>query len=166
MKHRKHKEVVATDVTSIHDHVLFKKMLTHRTYALLLVAVTTALAFPGSTPPGHAATANGQPPQASSELELTVSEGLVPIAASQVRTLTCDPPGGNHPYPEAACFDIATAEGDLARLPGEPGKVCSGVYKPVTVTALGDWWGVPVRFQESYGNACKLRAGTGLVFGF
>ncbi|WP_185845932.1 SSI family serine proteinase inhibitor [Kibdelosporangium aridum] len=98
--------------------------------------------------PGQAATANAQPPQASSELDLTISEGPVPIAAPRARTLICDPPGGNHPYPEAACFDIAAAQGDLARLPGQPGKACGGVYKPVTVTALGEWQGVPVRFHD------------------
>ncbi|WP_396279136.1 SSI family serine proteinase inhibitor [Kibdelosporangium aridum] len=85
---------------------------------------------------------------------------------TRARKLRCDPPSGDHPHPDTACHDLAVAEGDLARLPGEPGKVCSGVYKPVTVTALGEWRGIPVRFEQSYRNACKMTASTGLVFDF
>jgi hypothetical protein len=61
---------------------------------------------------------------------------------------------------------VEAAQGNLDRLPGVPGKVCSGVYQPVSVTALGEWRGIPIRFEQSYRNACKLTAGTGLVFGF
>ncbi|MBP2323413.1 hypothetical protein JOF56_003798 [Kibdelosporangium banguiense] len=116
----------------------------------------------GFATPGRAAISNAQ----QTELDLTISEGLVRVAAPRVRKLICDPPSGDHPHPEMACHDVAAAEGDLARLPGEPGKVCSGLYKPVTVTALGEWRGVPVRFGQSYRNACKLMASTGLVFDF
>lgn len=134
----------------------------------IVVAVTTAFALCGLALPGHATIVNTrspQVPQPSTELDLTISEGLEP-GVTRARTLRCDPPSGNHPYPETACYDVAVAEGDLARLPGEPGKVCSSVYKPVTVSALGEWRGMPVRFAQSYRNACKMTASTGLVFGF
>jgi hypothetical protein len=138
------------------------------TYPLSVLVTTILLALGGLAAPSHAIM-NEQPlqvPRWSTELDLTISEGLVPLAAPRARTLRCDPPSGNHPYSEAACHDVAAAEGDLARLPGEPGKVCNGMYKPVTVTALGEWRGIPVRFEQSYRNACKLTASTGLVFGF
>ncbi|MCE7002103.1 subtilase-type protease inhibitor [Kibdelosporangium philippinense] len=132
--------------------------------------MTTAMALCGFVSPGRAATVNQSPqaPQLSTELDLTISESedLVSGTMTRARKLRCDPPSGDHPYPDTACHDLAVAEGDLARLPGVPGKVCSGVYKPVSVTALGEWRGIPVRFAQSYRNACKMMASTGLVFGF
>jgi hypothetical protein len=127
------------------------------------------LALCGLASSGLAATATARPrqvPQSSTELNLTISEGSVSVAALRARTLMCHPTGGNHPHGDVACRDVDAAGGNLDRLPGEPGKVCSGVYKPVTVNALGEWRGIPVRFDRTYRNACKMTASTGLVFEF
>jgi hypothetical protein len=136
----------------------------------LVVTTMTAMALCGLGSPSRTAIAGGQlrEPQSTTELDLTVHDVMTPPAAAvpRAKALRCDPPRGNHPHREAACHDVDAAEGDLDRLPGVPGKVCSGVYKPVTATALGEWRGIPVRFHRSYRNACTLTASTGLVFRF
>jgi hypothetical protein len=78
--------------------------------------------------------------------------------------LTCDPAGGSHPEADAACRDLAAAQGDFDKLPGEGRRACPEVYAPVTAAAFGVWRGTPVTYTARYGNACELSVTTGPVF--
>ncbi|WP_340684140.1 SSI family serine proteinase inhibitor [Amycolatopsis coloradensis] len=99
------------------------------------------------------------------QMELKVSDGPTGSVA-RTRYLYCDPTGGNHPYGTGACHDLDVAHGELDKLPGKPGKPCSGLYAPVKVTAMGEWRGTPVYFSHTYRNQCILRTSTGPVFQF
>ncbi|MCO1580795.1 SSI family serine proteinase inhibitor [Crossiella sp. SN42] len=123
-------------------------------------AIVAAISGAGLT----AGPVNAGPAQ-SSRLTLTIAEGEDPAPIAHRRTLTCQPPGGDHPRAAAACADLTRANGDLARLPGDPAHPgCPRDYRPVTVTARGHWQGRPVRFQRTYPNQCVLTASTGPVF--
>jgi hypothetical protein len=135
-----------------------------RIYAITIIAALAELASPENV--ALARSHFDVSPQSSTQLELTIISGIRPPAAPRTRNLLCDPTSGDHPRPEDACRDVEVALGNFEELPGEPGRVCGGVYQPVTASALGDWHGVPVRFERSYLNPCKMWASTGPVFMF
>lgn len=118
--------------------------------ALLIATITSGMAL---------ATAG-----ARSELLLSVQLGR--SGGARAVTLTCDPDGGMHPDPRAACDRLRGVAGDLARLDVSPGVHCTEEYDPHLVRATGTWHGSPVAFERAYGNACELVAGTGEVFIF
>jgi hypothetical protein len=123
---------------------------------LLAAALLAALV----TPPPTAADAAGADRQAPpTRLKLTVG-------GHRSVTLRCDPPGGTHPDPQAACHAIAAAGGDLAMLRRNPEVACITVYDPVTVRARGTWRGNRVAYDATYSNRCALTAATGPVFDF
>ncbi|WUH95804.1 subtilase-type protease inhibitor [Streptomyces sp. NBC_00433] len=94
----------------------------------------------------------------------TPGQGLVLTAATRTATLSCDGlPHGTHPLP--ACTALSAAEGDFDALPGRP-AVCRDPYKPIKVTAEGEFRGQPVHWRKKFANACILRAATGPVFAF
>ncbi|MFG1812075.1 SSI family serine proteinase inhibitor [Streptomyces sp. NPDC049040] len=113
---------------------------------LATVAATAAVLVPTSTQPA--------------------AQGLVLTAPGHTVTLFCEPfPHGTHPLAVPACMALSTAGGDFDALPGEP-AVCREPYKPVVVTARGDFRGHPVRWRKKFANPCVLRAATGPVFAF
>lgn len=81
-------------------------------------------------------------------------------------TLTCEPTGGNHPDADAACADLAAANGDISAIPSLPGSC--GWNSPVAINAFGTWAGQ----SEAYGggrfdNLCDANLATGgHVFNF
>lgn len=96
----------------------------------------------------------------------TPGQGLVLTAAARRATLHCDGlPYGTHPLPFPACADLSAARGDFDALPGQPG-VCRDPYRPVVVTARGEFHGQPVHWRKKFANPCILRAATGPVFAF
>ena len=114
-----------------------------------------------------AAPAVPQPAEPRSSLSLTVSQGEAPDPDTPRRaTLQCDPPGGTHPSPAAACGRLAQAGGDPNRLDADPDTSCAAIYDPVTATAAGAWEGRPVDWQRTYGNDCELQRATTPVFDF
>lgn len=140
---------------------MFRTRQMCRVNAILLLLISITVAAPDAAAEQHSPLV----PRRITELELKVSQGRA-TPAVRARELACSPLGGNHPYRQAACRDLMLAGGDFEALPGEPDRTCSGLYAPVTVTALGQWRGMPLRFRNSYLNSCKLRAATGPVFGF
>jgi hypothetical protein len=103
----------------------------------------------------------GQGPPPSTVLFLSVAPRNAPINTA---VLFCEPPGGLHPRAEAACADIATADGDFTKLPGLYQVICDDIYDPVIATAFGWWKGRLTWFQRTYANMCELRGDTGPVF--
>lgn len=80
--------------------------------------------------------------------------------------LQCAPePSGPHPDATAACAALEKANGDLDTLPGNP-RACTKQYEPVTVSASGNWRGLPRSWHKTYPNSCVLDTATGPVFRF
>jgi hypothetical protein len=70
--------------------------------------------------------------------------------------LTCDPEGGNHPDPKAACqaLDLNGA----SALPAVPqGRVCTQVFGgPATAVLSGSWHGQAVNSRLDLTNGCQI----------
>lgn len=90
--------------------------------------------------------------EGESNLTVTLDDG-----AGQVWTwtLTCDPPGGNHPDPGAACAALAAARAPFAPVPKD--MLCTQVYGgPETATITGTWRGAPVDASYSRIDGCEI----------
>jgi Subtilisin inhibitor-like len=80
-------------------------------------------------------------------------------------TLRCDPPGGAHPKPSAACRTLRTVGGQPARL--KPVHImCTMIYAPITAQITGRWRGKKINWSKTYGNTCEMTRATGVLFRF
>ena len=69
--------------------------------------------------------------------------------------LSCDPPGGDHPDPEAAC-QVLDAHADALR-PVAKDRACAQVYGgPEQATITGTWRGQRVFSTLSRTDACEI----------
>ena len=70
--------------------------------------------------------------------------------------LTCDPAGGTHPDPAAAC-EILAAHGAKALPPVPKDVACTEIYGgPDKATVSGTWRGQRVRSTFSRVNGCEI----------
>ena len=93
-------------------------------------------------------------------LTVTVDDGAGSLTTWQ---LTCDPAGGNHPDPEAACEALAR-HGERALPPVHPDQVCTQLYGgPQRATVTGTWRGAPVLSRLSLTNGCEISRWKALV---
>jgi hypothetical protein len=76
--------------------------------------------------------------------------------------LRCDPPGGDHPDPAAACE--ALSRGGARYLPPvRPDMACTQIYGgPQTARITGTWRGVPVDSRLSRTDGCQIARWNGL----
>lgn len=106
---------------------------------------------PGATP-----TTTPHPsasPSGGTSLTITVREA--PTAAPQSWTLTCNPPGGTHPDPAAACAQLAALPAPFAPTP--KGMACTQIYGgPQTATVTGTYRGQPVDARFSRTDGCEI----------
>lgn len=103
---------------------------------------------------------------APSELVLTVSSGEDATYAQRAVGLRCAPTsGGDHPDAVGACTALHGADGDFEALSGAR-RMCTMIYRPVTVTAQGVWQGRMVSYHETFPNECTMRRERGVVFDF
>ena len=71
-------------------------------------------------------------------------------------TLTCEPPGGDHPDPAKAC-QVLAAEGASALQPVPEDQVCSQMFGGAqTARITGTWRGQPVTSDLSLTNGCEI----------
>jgi Subtilisin inhibitor-like. len=98
--------------------------------------------------------------------ELTLSVTAQGSDTPATARLTCDPDGGTHPAPKAACDALRAVDGRPELLTPAPGTVCVGLYDPRTVQITGHWQGREVSYEATFGNECHLRAATGPIFAF
>ena len=74
---------------------------------------------------------------------------------TQTWTLTCDPPGGDHPAPAAACGALAGVRDPFAPLPAD--VVCTEVYGgPQTARITGTYRGARVDLALSRTDGCRI----------
>lgn len=136
-------------------------MTPHRFLVAAAFLAATALAGAGVA----AAESTGTPttPSRSSHLLLTVNGRHIDASSKHDALLTCNPSGGTHPRAAQACADLATAQGDFAKLPKKP-EFCPMIYAPVTATASGTYEGKRIDFRQEFDNRCLLARVTGHVF--
>jgi Subtilisin inhibitor-like len=82
---------------------------------LIAAACAAAVTACGSTPAASGAAAPGSAAAAKVSLDITVS--TTPGAPSKHWTLRCDPAGGSHPNPAAACAVLLKAKAPFAPPP-------------------------------------------------
>ncbi len=126
--------------------------------ALLLAGVLVASAACGDD--GDVAAGTGQSSQPTTEpsaqTSITITVDLGNGSAAQEWTLTCDPPGGTHPQPEAACAALGAVDPAVFE-PVDPGQACTQIYGgPETATIRGTWNGQPVDASFARNDGCEI----------
>src|SRR5262245_28613051 len=82
---------------------------------------------------------------------LTVKVQASKEAPAKSWTLTCDPPGGDHPKAADACAAIAKAKDPFK--PVSKGQVCTQIYGgPEVATVRGTWNGKKIDARFGRGN--------------
>jgi hypothetical protein len=95
-----------------------------------------------------------QPSASATRLTITVMPAVGQPA--QTWTLTCDPPGGDHPRAEAACRNLEKAAKDpFAPVPR--GMMCTQLFGgPQTATIQGTWRGESVSAAYTRTDGCEI----------
>jgi hypothetical protein len=84
-------------------------------------------------------------------ISVLASEG----AERTTYTLTCDPPGGDHPNPEAACAALAEANDPFAPVPKD--RMCTQQYGgPQTATINGTYQGNMIMASFKRTDGCEI----------
>lgn len=87
--------------------------------------------------------------------KLTVEVRTAPGRGERTYTLLCDPPGGRHPEPEAACRTLTRMKHPFVPVP--PDAVCTQIYGgPQTATVTGTLSGKPVEARFSRTDGCQI----------
>jgi hypothetical protein len=125
--------------------------------ALALVAGCGQAADEGTTTtnPGSGGDVTTTPSGSAPATDLTIvlDDGA---GTKTTWTLTCDPPGGDHPDPAAACA-VLEAQGAAALPPVPQDRMCTMNFGgPETATITGTWKGAPVKSALSKGNGCEI----------
>ncbi len=133
-----------------------------------VMGVVGAVLAAGALAPVGAA--QGEPGgRTASVLALTVARGqsLEQASSQRVVFLICAPVvWGTHPKAAAACDELTTAGGDFTKTQGEPLRVYTQEYDPVTVAADGTWNSTTVRYRQTFPNACAVGGNSVAVFDF
>ncbi|HEY5186626.1 MAG TPA: SSI family serine proteinase inhibitor [Actinomycetes bacterium] len=91
----------------------------------------------------------------SATTQLTVTARMAPTAAAQTWTLTCDPAGGSHPDPTAACAELAAATDPFSPTPAD--RACTMIYGGAqTATITGTYRGRAVDASYQRSNGCEI----------
>jgi hypothetical protein len=89
----------------------------------------------------------------NTELTIVYNDGA---GKTETWTLSCDPPGGTHPHPDAACAALA-AKGRTALPPVAKGMMCTQIYGGAqTAKITGTWRGESVDASLSRQNGCEI----------
>lgn len=124
--------------------------------ALIVAAfVLTGCLDMSADPNGPTPTTSASPSSPStgdSELTIKVDDGQ---GAIRTWTLRCNPPGGTHPSPEAACRALEHGAAALQPVPDD--KACTEIYGgPETAEITGTWDGRSVHSRLSRINGCEI----------
>jgi hypothetical protein len=119
-----------------------------------------ATGAPGTSPSGPA-TGTASPPAEDpsdggpvdpTDLRITIDNGT---GQTRTYTLRCDPPGGDHPDPDAACAALAQMSSAFAPLP--KGLLCTQIYGgPQTAKVEGTYRGVPTLAEFRRTDGCEI----------
>jgi hypothetical protein len=122
----------------------------------LALLIATAMAIAGCGTGDDGDTTQTTPDSPTPETELTVVLDQGDGTAPDEWTLTCDPAGGTHPDPEAACDTLADLDPETFE-PVPPDAMCTMIYGgPHTAVVTGQWNGEPVESEFSRENGCEI----------
>ncbi|WP_171074450.1 SSI family serine proteinase inhibitor [Nonomuraea basaltis] len=127
-------------------------LTTARRMAALGLCAAAVLATPFGTLPATAAASGA-------ELYITVTPA---DGGAYAMHLTCDPDGGAHPRPVAACDVLRQVDGWIEDLNVDPGP-CPLIYMPVNVDVTGHWSGREVSYHHVFPNSCVMERTLGPV---
>lgn len=114
---------------------------------------TPAPSTPAPSTSSSQSSAPAPSPSVADVLTIVVDDGSGTTTTWQ---LSCDPPGGTHPDPDAACRALE-ARGRTALPAVARDRVCSQVYGGAqTATVSGRWQGRTVRSSFSLRNGCEI----------
>ncbi len=130
----------------------------------MLAVVVSLVAVSGCGTSGAADDPAEQPSRGSgsgsTELTIVVHDG--PGQGRRTFSLTCDPPGGDHPDPEAACRALDELKQPFAPAPTD--QACTEIYGgPQTARVTGTFRGQPVDMEFSRTNGCEISSWDALV---
>jgi hypothetical protein len=120
---------------------------------------TFAAALAAATALAGAPTGGAPEPQPGGAEQLTIAvTGSGERGQARSHSLSCDPAGGDHPDPDAACRELAdaAAEGDpFAPVPDD--AICTMIDGgPATAEVTGTWRGERVEAEFSRQNGCEI----------
>lgn len=122
--------------------------------ATLLAAVVAGCAGGGDTvdvEPGDTQSPTGPRTELTVELDETGS------GSTRTWRLTCDPVGGDHPDPEAACRAVREAGGAAAFDPVPPDRMCTEIYGgPQVAVVRGTVDGTAVDATFTRTDGCQI----------
>ncbi|MFF5082740.1 SSI family serine proteinase inhibitor [Actinoplanes sp. NPDC000266] len=125
-----------------------------------VAALAALLPGPVADPKPYGSPPRPQEPKVALKLQYTSESGF-----AMAVTLDCEPAGGGHPKPEAACETLSAVGADPGRI--EPKTTaCVMIYAPVTAEVTGVWRRMPVKWTHKFGNTCEMRRATGVLFEF
>lgn len=109
---------------------------------------------PGTEQPGTEQPGDDPGATAGTELVITLDESG--SGSTRTFTLTCDPVGGDHPDPEAACAALAdVGVGAFAPVPRD--VACTDLWGgPQVATVRGTVDGQPVQARFDRTNGCEI----------
>lgn len=134
------------------------------TIPLALLACANDRSTPEDTTAGTTPSPTSSETMATTEITITVNAGvgIDPVTY----TLTCEPPGGDHPDPAAACASLEeAAAAPLNPLsPVRTDMACTEIYGgDQTAVIEGVVQGTPVRAELSRVNGCEIARWDALV---
>jgi hypothetical protein len=108
---------------------------------------------PSTTPPAQPGGTGGVTASGPTDLTVVVDDGS---GGTTTWRVTCDPPGGDHPDPAAACR--ALEQNGATALPPVPSdRMCTQIFGgPEKATVTGTWHGKPVRSTFAKNNGCEI----------
>ena len=125
----------------------------HHVAAAVLVLAGGLAGCASTTPDGGPSMSPG--PSTGSGTELVVS-GTDGAGERFTWRVSCDPAGGDHPTPDAACRALEE-RGDTALPPVPKDRMCTQLYGgPETATVSGTWRGRTVLSDFNRTNGCEI----------
>ncbi|TMR99313.1 SSI family serine proteinase inhibitor [Nonomuraea basaltis] len=98
---------------------------------------------------------------AKAKLKIIVAVKNAPARGALLR---CNPDGGTHPNPRAACDVLRGIGGDLNQIRVPATTACGQEVEPYVVAVTGRWHGKQVQWSKGYRNSCALKAAGGALF--
>lgn len=133
------------------------RTMTAAVVVLVLVAGCGSLGDGGSGGDGDGGDGGTDPGTGSGSTSLTIVLDETGAGDEVTFTLTCDPPGGDHPDPEGACAALEAAGGVDAFAPTPADRACTEIYGgPQTATVEGTVDGTDVSATFSRVNGCEI----------
>ena len=107
---------------------------------------------PSSSTPGPTSSGSSAEP-GDTDLTIVINDGS---GSTKTWRLTCNPAGGTHPDPPAACEALET-NGAAALPPVPKDKACTQIYGgPETATISGTWQGQRVMSTFARNDGCQI----------